>query len=483
MLVFVLLFIPLFSAIIFVFLRKYRDALNIVASLFTFICAILIAWQVYEKHELVIGNHWFYVDYLNSVLLIITTLIGLTTAIFSIKYLANELRIRDLSRKKIRYYQSLYQFFIFTALFVLMTNNLGLLWVALECATLSTVLLVAIYRTPSSLEASWKYLILCGVGLAQALLGIILIYFSAENVLDVKDALFWTELRHASVHLSPTIISLSFVFILIGYGTKAGFVPLHNWLPDVYGESIAPVISLLSGILLNVAFYAILRIKLIVDGTMGSSFANSFLLGFGILNVLLSAFFLLRQREIKHLFAYSSIEHVGLISFAFGIGTPLAMLGGLLHMIGHALSKTAALFSAGQVIQLYKTSCIENIRDLINTQSSLGWGLLLNSLALLGLPPFVLFTSEFLIIFSAIKQHFWLTLLLVLGLMIAFGAILYHIQGMMFHPNNNKNIKIAKLSIFPIYFHLILIIALGLCMPLLLINWFDEIIKLLSDYS
>ncbi len=464
--------------------RRISNAISIAANLLTFTCALMLAWQVNKQGTVTFGNEWFYVDYLSSFLIVITTFIGLTTAIFSATFLLNEQRAHKLTRKNIRFYYSLYQFFFFAALLILVTNNLGILWVAMECATLCTVLLIGLYHIPQSLEAAWKYLILCGLGLAQALLGTILLYFAAEKLLNIQNALLWTQLHMVSAHLSPHIACLAFVFILVGYGTKAGFVPLHNWLPDAYGEGIAPVLSLLSGVLLNMAFYAILRFKIIVDGAVGSAFTNHFLLGFGLLNLLVAACFLLRQREIKRLFAYSSIEHIGLISFAFGLGTPLAMFAGLLHLMAHSLSKTAAFFSAGQIIQIRNTLQIENIRGLIQDYPSLGWGLLLSSFALMGLPPSPLFTSEFLILFTTIKQYTWLTIPLVVGLIIAFAAILNQVQKMAFNKNevvtDSKNIR---LSITPIYLHLILIMGLGILIPVYLAGWFNKVIELMSNFT
>lgn len=486
MLIIGLFIIPFLSAIVLAFLgaRRISTIINIGASLLTLICALALAWQVKQQETMIVGHEWFYVDYLSVFLIVITAFIGLTTAIFSATYVLNEQISHRLTQKNIRFYHGLYQFFFFAVLLVLVTNNLGILWVAMECATLSTVLLVGLYHIPQSLEAAWKYLILCGLGLAQALLGTILLYFAAEKLLNVQDALLWTQLHTVSAHLSPQIARLAFVFALIGYGTKAGFVPLHHWLPDVYGEAIAPVLALLSGVLLNAAFYAILRFKLIVDGAVGSAFTDHFLLGFGLLNILIAAFFLLRQREIKRLFAYSSIEHMGLISVAFGLGTPLALFAGLLHMMAHSLSKAAAFFSAGQVIQLRGTPLIENIHGLIKDKPSLGWGLLLSSFALMGLPPSALFSSEFLILWATITQQPWLAIPLAVGLMVAFAAILYPVQAMVFGKEEGTvEIKEFRLSIVPLYIHLVLILGLGLLIPVCLANWFNTIIQLMSHFT
>ncbi len=477
-----LLIIPFVGTILLAILGSNLIAkiINVVCCLLTFVFSLGLSWKINQHGALLLGKGWFYLDSLNIFIIVVTTFIGLTTSIYSLTYLNNEQLGKNITQKSLRFYYSIYQFFLLTALLILTTNNIGILWVAMEGATLSTVVLVALYLAPESLEAAWKYLILCGVGLAQALLGIILLYFTAAKVMDIHNALFWTQLYSVSNHLSPHITMIAFVFILIGFGTKVGFVPLHNWLPDAYGESIAPVQVLLSGILLNAAFYGILRFKIIVDGAVGSSFTNHFLIGFGLLNVLVASFFLLRQQEIKRLFAYSSIEHVGLMSFAFGLGTPLAILAGMLHIIGHSLSKSAVFFSTGQIIQLRKTSSIDQVRGVIHDHPLLGWGMFLGCLSLLGVPPFALFTSEFLILFSTIQQYPLLAILLVIGLSITFAAILYKVQRMIFTETPPIISKKLSISYIPIYVHLILVLFLGFFVPLFLMNWANQIAQLMG---
>ncbi|MCX7117410.1 MAG: hydrogenase 4 subunit F [Legionellales bacterium] len=479
-----LLLVPLFGALwlAFVhslFLAKY---VSMGCCVMILLIAGALGWEAREQGQITLMGGWFYLDALNLLIILLTAFIALTISIFSITYFKNELKQR-LSKQSLRFYHPLYQFFLFTIFLLLTTNNLGILWVAMEGATLSTVLLVALYKTPASLEAAWKYLILCGVGLAQALLGIILLYFAAEKIIDIQHALFWTELQSSSSLLSPRITAIAFVFILVGYGTKVGFVPLHNWLPDAYGESVAPVLALLSGILLNAAFYAILRCKIIVDGAVGPAFSNHLLMGFGLLNVLVASFFLLRQRDIRRLFAYSSIEHIGLISFAFGLGTPLAIFAGLLHIVVHSLSKSAAFFGVGQVIQTENSSSLDQLRGLIHDYPLLGWGLFLSSLALLGVPPFALFTSEFLILFTTIEHYPVLAFLLAVGLSISFAAILYKVQRILFTEKPTVLREKQAVSVVPMMLHLVLVLMLGFVIPMYLMGGANQITRLLIGMS
>jgi formate hydrogenlyase subunit 3/multisubunit Na+/H+ antiporter MnhD subunit len=311
------------------------------------------------------------------------------------------------------------------------------------------------------------------------LLGTILLYFAARNLVSTHNALLLTQLFTISHELSPSIASLAFIFLIVGYGTKAGLVPLHNWLPDAHGEGPAPVSALLSGLLLNIAVYAIVRCQTIVEVATGAPFTHQLLMGFGLLNVLIAAFFLLRQKEIKRLYAYSSIEHIGLIIFAFGLGTPLALFAALFHMAMHSLSKTAAFFGAGQAIQCRNTYSIAHIRGLIQDYPGLGWGVLLSSLALLGMPPFGIFVSEFLILFTTIQQYPWLGLLLLIGLLIAFAALFNKVQAMVFTESELITKSKETMSLFPLYIHMGVVFVLGLWVPIYLSGWLNQIVQLL----
>ena len=321
--------------------RDQALTVNVVICLATFLSAVALTVRVISYGPLLVLDRLFFVDSFNVFLVALTAFVGFTTSIFSGPYMRIEREHGRLTPARLRLYHSMYQVFNCTMLLALLTNNMGILWVAMEAATLATVLLVSLYRTPASLEAAWKYFILCGVGIAQALFGTILLYFAAEKVLGAEGgALLWTELNAVKGQLEPTVLSLAFVFLLVGYGTKVGLVPLHNWLPDAHAEGPTPVSAVLSGLLLNVALYAVVRCKVLVDGSLHTSFAEGLMMGFGILSVVVAAFLLSRQRDIKRLFAYSSIEHMGIITFAFGMGGPIANFAGLLHMTVHSLTKS-----------------------------------------------------------------------------------------------------------------------------------------------
>ncbi|RPJ46536.1 MAG: hydrogenase 4 subunit F, partial [Betaproteobacteria bacterium] len=318
--------VPLVGGLVLAFSggRPGAAALNTVFSLFTFIAGVLLALRVVGEGPILAFSEMFFVDSFNVFLVALTAFVSFTTALFSRPYMMNEHHHGKLSVGMLRLYHSMYQLFIFTMLLALLTNNMGILWVAMEAATLTTVLLVSLYRTPASVEAAWKYFILCGVGIAQALFGTILLYFAAEKVLGAGGtALLWTHLNAVKGELEPTVLSLAFVFLFVGYGTKVGLVPLHNWLPDAHAEGPTPMSAVLSGLLLNVALYAVVRSKVLVDGALGTRFASDLMMGFGLLSVVVGALFLSRQRDAKRMFAYSSVEHMGLMTFAFGMGGPV----------------------------------------------------------------------------------------------------------------------------------------------------------------
>jgi hydrogenase-4 component F len=461
--------------------RRWAPGLNVLFSAATFAAACALTAQVISSGPVLLAREQFLVDTFNVFLVALTAFVGLTTAIFSRPYMRVEMEHGRVGAGRLRLYHSMYQLFTATMLVALTTNNLGLLWVAMEAATLSTVLLVTLYRTPASLEAGWKYFILCGVGIAQALFGTMLIYFAAERVLGAEGvtALLWTHLNAVKAQLEPTVLSLAFVFLLVGYGTKVGLAPLHNWLPDAHAEGPTPISAVLSGLLLNVAIYAVVRCKVLVEGSVHSALPSQMMMGFGLLSVTLAAFFLWRQRDIKRLFAYSSIEHMGIITFAFGMGGPVANFAALLHMTVHSLTKSAIFFAVGHAAQKAGSQLIENIRGLVTVSPTIGWGLMLGSLAILGLPPFGVFASEFLILTTAMKQQPWATPLLLLSLGVAFAAIFGKVQPMVFGETTARRLPHPP-ALLPVFVHLALVLMLGLYVPTYLAGWYRDAAQLIG---
>jgi len=460
--------------------RAAASRLNVAVSLLTWLASLALTSKFVRDGPLLVVDKLFFVDSFNVFLVALTAFVGLTTAIFSRPYMQIERDHGRLTAGRLRLYHSMFQVFNFTMLLALLSNNMGILWVALEAATLATVLLVSLYRTPASLEAAWKYFILCGVGIAQALFGTILLYFAAEKLLGAEGgALLWTELNAVKANLEPTVLSLAFVFLLVGYGTKVGLVPLHNWLPDAHAEGPTPVSAVLSGLLLNVALYAVIRCKILVEGSLQTSFARDLLMGFGLLSLVVAAFLLSRQKDVKRLFAYSSIEHMGIITFAFGIGGPIANFAGLLHMTVHSLTKSAIFFAVGHAAQKAGSQLIDGIRGLITLSPAIGWGLALGSLAILGVPPFGVFASEFLILTSAMREHPWTTPLLLFSLAVAFAAVFAKVQPMVFGEATAPRVP-HRPAMTPVFVHLGLVLLLGIWIPPFLASWYRQAAKLIG---
>jgi hydrogenase-4 component F len=474
--------IPLLGGIVLAFIghRAFARDVNVVFSLGTFLASCVLTAQVISEGPFFSWDKLFFIDPLNVFLVTLTAFVGLTTAIFSRPYMRVEQDHGKMTARRMRLYHSMYQIFLFTMLLALTTNNMGIMWVALEAATLTTVLLVSLYRTAASLEAAWKYFILCGVGIAQALFGTVLLYMAAERVISVEDgALLWTNLEAVKHQLNPDIIILAFAFLFIGYGTKVGLVPMHNWLPDAHAEGPTPVSAVLSGLLLNVALYAILRCKVLTDGALQNALASQLMMGFGLVSVVTAAFFLSRQKDVKRMFAYSSIEHMGLITFAFGLGGPIANYAGLLHMTVHSLIKSAIFFAVGHATQKAGTQVMDDIRGLLIVSPTVSWGLMLGTLAILGMPPFGVFASEFLILTTAMREQPWATPFLLLALGVAFASVFSRVQPMVFGETSVKPLAHSP-ALVPVFVHLGLGLMLGLYIPPYLDEWFRQAARMIG---
>ena len=478
----ILLGVSFFAAIVLAFVgdRRFAPEINIIGSAATFIAGVVLAVHVYYEGPMIAGGNFFFVDAFNVYLTVLTAFVSMTTAIFSRRYMRREREHGRVSHWGMRFYHAMFQLFIFAMLLALLTNNIGVLWIAMELATLSTVLLVSLYRTPRAIEAAWKYFILCGVGIAQALFGTVLLYFAAEKVLgEGGEALLWTNLIQVSGQLEPTVLRLAFVFLMVGYGTKVGLVPLHNWLPDAHSEGPTPISAVLSGLLLNIALYALVRCKVLVDLSTGTNMAGNMMMGFGLLSILVASFSLLRRKDIKRLFAYSSIEHMGIATFAFGLGGPIATFGALLHMLVHSLTKSSIFFTVGHASQMHGTQEMSKIKGLIKGNPLVGWGLVFGVMAIVGMPPFGVFTSEFLILTATMKDAPLLAPLLLLGLGVAFAALFRRVQPMISGavPSNQMPVKASHI---PIILHMVLVLIIGIYMPNFLSEWFHTAVGLLK---
>jgi hydrogenase-4 component F len=470
------LVIPAIAAALLAVLPGYRVTarLNVLATLLTFMAALAL---IFERPE---PGRYLLVDDLNNVFIVLTTFVGFTTSVFSASYIAHELENGRLTSTFLRFYHAMYQVLMFAMNLALLANNIGVMWVAIELATLTTVLMVGIYRTHEALEAAWKYFILGSVGIALALFGTILIYMAARPVTgEGLDAMVWTELVKRAAAFDPALLNVAFVFLLLGYGTKVGLAPLHAWLPDAHAEGPTPISAVLSGLLLNVALYALLRFKILLAVNPDAVAPGPLMMTMGLLSLVFASFMLYRRRDIKRMFAYSSIEHMGIITFAFGIGGPLANFAGLLHMTMHSLTKSAIFFAVGHIAQVKGTQRIADMGGLTETNPVLGWGLVLGVVAIAGLPPLGIFMSEFLIVTSTFAREPVLALILVFGILVGFGALFLRLNTIAFGEPRGPTAA-AKASYVPMFGHLAIVFAAGIYLPPPLVAWFQNVAKLLG---
>ena len=471
-----LLLIPLIAAGLLALIPSYRlsAVVNVIASLATLIACGSLFGARPEITDLV------FIDDFNVYLVVLTAFVGFTTSTFSAGYIGHELETGRLQPKQLRFYHAMFQAFMFTLLLALVANNLGVMWVAVEGATLTTALMVSLYRTHEAIEAAWKYFILCGVGIALALFGTIMMYLTAQAVMGPgMAAMAWTRLIVAVAAFDPALLNVAFVFLLVGYGTKVGLAPLHAWLPDAHAEGPTPISAVLSGLLLNVALYAVLRFKMLLAANGAAIAPGPLMIAMGLSSLLLASFMLYRRRDIKRMFAYSSIEHMGIITFAFGMGGPLANFAGLLHMTMHSLTKSAIFFAVGHIAQVKGTQRISDIRGLTATHPALGWGLVLGVVAIAGLPPLGIFMSEFLVVTSTIAREPLLAAPLVLGLLVGFGALILRLQGLAFGEPTGPSAPL-KASLIPLYAHLAFVLVAGIYLPAPLVAWFQTVARLLG---
>jgi hydrogenase-4 component F len=468
--------IPAVSAVLLAILPDDRTTarLNVLGTALTLAAAVglLVARPA--------PGAFLIVDDLNIVFIVLSTFVGFTTSVFSGSYIAHELEVGRLTPAYLRFYHAMYQTLMFAMNLALLSNNVGLMWVAVELATLTTVLMVGIYRTPAALEAAWKYFLLGSVGIALALFGTILVYLAARSVVgEGLDAMAWNVLVERAPEFDPALLNLAFVFLLLGYGTKVGLAPLHAWLPDAHAEGPTPISAVLSGLLLNVALFAVLRFKTIMSANPGALAPGPLMVSLGLLSVVFASFMLYRRHDIKRMFAYSSIEHMGIITFAFGMGGPLANFAGLLHMTLHSLTKSAIFFCVGHIAQVKGTQQMSEIRGLTVSHPVLGWGLVLGVVAIVGLPPMGIFMSEFLILTSTFAREPVLAVVLGLSLLVGLGALLLRLNGLAFGEAYGST-QPAKASFVPVFAHLALVFGAGIWLPPALVAWFQHVATLLN---
>ena len=439
---------------------------------------MVIARAVFAQGSVTAFGDIVYIDALSSIILLIIGTVGLACSLYIRTYMDEQVARGVIAPKRLNLFFFLFHMFLLAMVLATVANSLGVQWVAIEATTLATTFLIAFWRRRESLEAGWKYLILCSVGLSLALFGVVLMYYSSLRVLgDVSAALNITQLQQVAAQLDPHIVKLAFIFIFVGYGTKVGLVPMHSWLPDAYTEAPAPVAAMLAGVLETVAVYAILRCRGIADQAVSPEFTGGLLALFGLISFALAAFFILVQHNYKRLFAYSSIEHMGLAMVGFGVGGAIGNFGGFFHLVNHAFAKSLAFFAAGNIHRRFKTVEIDQVRGLTTVLPWTAVALLISGLALSALPPFALFSSEIEIVtalgssglpreWTQPGSRFPVVLLLLCGV-VAFAGLLYRITGMVWGsaPKDIVHGEHWSVGHIPIVLLGTMLVGFGLALP------------------
>jgi hydrogenase-4 component F len=423
-------------------------------------------------------------DALSAWLDLIVGIVGSTGTLYAVGYMGEEMDRAHLSMRRYTQFFCLFDLYLAAMLLAVNLENIATMWIAIEGSTLSAALLIGFDRTKAALEAGWKYMILSSVGIALALFGTILVYYSSEHLLGVSiEALRWSQLYRVAEGLDPAAIKLAFIFALIGYGTKAGVAPMHTWLPDAHAEAPTPVSAMLSANMLTLAVYAILRFKAVTDRTVGPEFAGHLIVGLALLSLAVSATFILVQRDYKRLFAYSSIEHIGFALLGFGIGG-LGVFAGAWHLINHALAKSTAFYGAGLVFLRHNHKVLDRVTGLLGQMPVAGSAILVAGVALAGMPPFGLFTSEVLIAAGAYTVRPEAAYVFLTLLALAFATLLYQVLRIAFGAPGEAGIALGRrcrlFTSAAVGINIVVLGAIGLYVPPALERLLMSIVKVFS---
>ncbi len=427
--------------------REEMERFNLAGFALVFLIAIGLAAQVLAHGTVSLANGFFYADALSALVILLTALVALVCATYSIGYLRDDQQSGELGDEdkeqlaQLRMYSTLTPLFVFSMMFMAVANNLGVMWAAIEATTLVSVFLVTFYGKVTSLEAAWKYAIIGGVGLSMALFGTLVTYYAGHRLAgsDALAGLNWSVLAQHAGLLDKTSMRLAFALILMGYGTKAGLAPMHTWKPDAYSEAPVPSAAILSSAMLNCALYGLIRFYILTSRSLGPTYPGHLLLLFGLLSMGISVPFILVQKNYRRLLAYHTIDHAGIMVTALGLGGVLGSLGLMLHMTFHTIAKSLLFLCAGNVRQHFKTDLFSEIKgSVIRVMPLTGVVFLMAMLAIIGMPPFSLFQSEFLIVRAAFDGGHLLTgvLFILFGTGVFAGALL-HVGGMILGPRGD----------------------------------------------
>ncbi len=450
---------------------RFAEGVNLLASVASFVAAILLVIAAATGAGGTWWSSYILLDVTGAWVILCGAIVYLLASIYAVGYM----RLLDEEARLARFY-ALFATFALTILVGPLMNNAGLYWIAIELTTLVSTFLVAFERDAGAMEAAWKYIIVVSAGISVALLGTVILYWGGSFVLGPTYDLTWEALRRAAPKMDPGILTLAFLLVLVGYGTKVGLAPMHTWLPDAHSESPAPVSAMLSGALLNAAMLGIVRFLSVVDAADVGGLPRSAFIGLGLFSVLVGALFIVRQRGVKRLMAYSSVEHMGIMALGFGFGGPLGIAGALYHMLNHSLNKSLMFFGAGNAMRAYGTKRIGGISQVMERLPAQGALWLAGAAAITGAPPFGLFLSELAILRAGFRGGYaWIAWAMALLLIVIFIGFLNHFRIMYFEETEGgKSPATPSLwCIAPMWLALLPLLALGVWWPQGFSTYFD----------
>ena len=423
----------------------------------------------------VIDEGIFWMDPLSAVFMMLVAFVGFLASLYSRSYIGLELDEGVVSRKENGVYYSLLIVFISVMMLTFTVRSMAVVWLGIGATTLVSTFLVGFYSRDESTEAAWKYIILCSVGITIALFGLTLVYASTVGVIDSDSALDWPALMEHASELDPNMMRMAMVLIIVGFGTKVGFFPMHAWLPDAHSQAPSPVSGLLSAVLLNCAMYGILRFYGVSE-ILDPGFASTVMLIFGFLSLAAAAMFIVSSRDLKRMLAYSSIENMGLIAIGFGIGTPVAIAAAILQMTAHSVTKPILFFSAGNIIQSYGTREMSRIRGVSKAMPFTAATMAVGTLAIVGCPPFSVFVGELALMLGALNAGMtWAVAIMVALLAIVFAGMARNVFPMLSGDPPEYACDLRDLSrTVPLMILIAATLALGLLMPDELSLWIEN---------
>ena len=437
-LLWVLPLVPTVTALLMLTTRDRRilSTLDVGGSAVLTVLSVVLAREVMAGGPRALGV--LRADELGLVFLLLLVVLTLAVSIYTVGWLGQAVAVGNMRAESLRSYFALVHAFVATMVVTVLADNLGVLWIAMEGTTITSAVLIGYHGHHHGLEAAWKYIIVTTIGISFGLFGTVLVYAAYAAAVPVPDgagALSWAAIMQVAPALDPGIVRIGFLFVMIGYGTKAGLAPMHLWLPDAHSQAPTPVSALLSGVLIKCALLGIIRFQTIAAAACGAAFPSEVLLVFGLVSVVVATPFILAQHDIKRLLGYHSVEHVGIVALALGFGGAIGTYGALLHVVNHGVTKALAFFAAGTAIARYGSRDMQVIQGLLRVAPVGATLLMLAALSLAGVPGFSIFVSELLALRAGIAGGHWVAIAIFLAMVVViFAGLLHHAGSMAFGP-------------------------------------------------